>query len=144
MIRKARVDDIINCLELLKEFQRESLGEYGFEVDIEQAQELVRQYVETSFIVELGGKIVGLLAGFITIFPLDNSRIFHEIAWYVSKPHRMTGVKLLKYVEDYCRKENIQHIVMVHMANLKSKKLGDFYTRMGYRALETHYIKPVR
>ena len=141
-IRWAQVSDIDNAIELMQEFQDESLGEYGLEIKVEQAKELLKKYVDTSLVAIRDNKIVGVIAGTITDYPLGG-KIFQEIVWYVSKKHRVCGLLLFRELEEYCKKIGVSHIVMVHMANLKSQKLGKFYQRIGFKPLEIQYIKTV-
>lgn len=142
-IRPASFSDIDASVDLMREFAAESLEEYGFSVDAKQAQDLFKQYVETSIIAERDGKIIGVIAGLISTFALNGAKVYQEAAWYVSKQYRFCGVALLRTLEMYCKKWGVTHIIMVHMSNLKSEKLGQFYLAMKYRELEKHYIKQV-
>lgn len=140
-IRPAVLGDIEASIELMREFQGESLGFFGFEVKADKAQELVKQFIDSSLVAVSEGKVVGVIAGTINTFPLDGSKVFQEVVWYVSKQYRFCGIALFKALEIYCKRWGISHIVMVNMANLKSDKLNRFYKHMGFQELEVHYIK---
>jgi hypothetical protein len=142
-IRLMTLEDIPQSLELMREFSQESLNEYGFEIKPEQALELSKQFVDTSIVAIKDNKIIGILAGTIGIYPLDGSKVFQEIAWYVSKHHRIYGVTLLYRLDEFCKQWGVKHIIMAHMSNCKANKLDEFYTRLGYRELEVQYIKAV-
>ena len=143
MIRLATEKDIDKSIGLIKEFQEESLYEYGFEIKPEQAKELFKKYVDTTLVIEKDNRIVGLISGTIITLPADGSKVFQEVIWYVSKKYRRYGIALLKKVEEYCLKCGISKVIMIHMANSKADKLEKFYESIGFKKLETHYIKTV-
>ncbi|MFA5388877.1 MAG: GNAT family N-acetyltransferase [Candidatus Omnitrophota bacterium] len=140
-IRKATIADIDSAIDLLKEFQEESLAEYGIRIELNFAKEFVKTYVANSLVIEAEGKIVGVVSGIITDYPLDGSKIYQEAVWYVSKAYRKYGIKLLKHLEDKCRAEGIRHLVMVHLGNDIGEKIERFYLHNNFKYLEKHYIK---
>jgi N-acetylglutamate synthase-like GNAT family acetyltransferase len=140
-IRQATEADIDNAIDLLKEFQEESLVVYGFEINFQTAQQLLKAYVATSLILEADDKIVGVISGTVNTYPLDGSKIYQEAVWFVSKPYRRHGLLLLKSLEDNCRENGIKHLVMVHLGNSIGEKVERFYIKQGFKGLEKHYIK---
>jgi len=141
-IRLAEETDIEDGLELIKEFTEESLKDYGAgAVNPEQIKAVFKLCIGSTLVVEKDGLIVGTVAGIVNNFPSDGSKVYQEIIWYVSKAYRKYGVLLFRKLEEFCRAKGIKHIIMIHLANLKAAKLDRFYTRLGFKELETHYIK---
>lgn len=140
-VRQATPMDIIPAFHLMKEFKEDSLAEYGFDINPDYCLEVFKEYVNSSLVAEENGKVVGVITGFASTFPLDGSKVYNELAWFVSKGHRKVGVILLRALEDMCKNIGIKRIVMVALANSQSEKLAKFYEAAGYRHLETHYIK---
>jgi hypothetical protein len=144
IIRPALETDIEGAIDLLREFQSESLNEYGVKIDIDIAKQTCMDYVKTSLVAEIDNKIVGVLAGTVINAPLGKDLIYQEAVWFVSKKYRKVGIKLLASLEEYCKNKNIKFIIFVHMMNLKKDKLEDFYLRLGFIPFEVHYIKELR
>lgn len=142
-IRPANGKDIPPVLKLMREFSKESLEEYGFEVNPEHCLEVFKQYVDSSLVAESDGEIVGVLAGFISSYALDGSKVFNELVWFVKKDNRTVGVAMIYAIESMCRRIGVKHIVMACMSNSKHDKIAKFYQDHGYKHLETHYIKQI-
>jgi GNAT superfamily N-acetyltransferase len=141
IICKMLSGDKPGVFKLLEEFQQESVKEYGFKISREQFELIISEYIDHTLIAVKDGEVVGVIAGSIGTYPLDGSKIYQEVVWYVSKQHRSCGVRLLKALEDYCKEWGVKHIVMVHLGNSKADKLDEFYGRTGYKKMEVHYIK---
>lgn len=140
-IRQAVKEDAGPVVKLLKEFQEESLDEYGLFYDENFAKDFVTRYVEGSLILENEGAIVGIISGVLSHYPLNAEKIYTELIWFVTKRYRKWGIKLLRELEGWARANGIKKIVMGHMANSKAEKLGRFYEKNGYRMFEVHYLK---
>lgn len=143
IIRKAELTDLERCLPLFEEFKAESLAEYGMDMNVQLIRETVQQYIGTSFVAEIDGMIVGILAGTIVRNPTCSTPIYQEQVWYVTKTQRSIGIRLFKTVEAFALAAGCKHMIMAHMLNSKADKLTEFYTRLGFVPFETHYIKPL-
>lgn len=143
IIRKAEAKDLDGAIELFEEFKEESLAEYGMDLNPQMIRDTVMQYIGTTFVAEVDGMIVGILAGTIVQNPTCSTPIYQEQVWYVLKTCRSIGVRLLRAVEDFAVASGCQHMIMAHMLNSKADKLTEFYTRLGFAPFETHYIKPL-
>ncbi len=143
MVRLAKIEDIEPVLLLLKDFHKESLSKYNVFCDDNVARVFMQKCVETSFVLEMEGKVVGILGGMITHYPLNDEKMYYEMVWYVDPKYRLHGVSLFHKLEDYCKEQGIKKIGMALMANSKATKLEKFYKRLGFELLEKHYIKSV-
>lgn len=141
IIRQAVLDDIPKFSGLIEAFGKESLNEYGFKIEIETWNKTAEKVINSSFVVDINGDIVGIIALVVYQSPLGGECIAQEIIWYIKKEQRRYGVKLLRFVENWCLEQGIKKIIMIQMANLMMKKLGKFYQACGYHPLENHYIK---
>lgn len=141
MVRLATKADLPGILELLKEFHAESLDLYKLGLDEKVTEILMNKLYETSFVLEMEGKIVGVLGGMIANYPLNGELLYQELVWFVNKKYRLHGIRLFRKLEEYCHTNKIKKIGVALMANSKAKKLETFYERMGFEYLEKHYIK---
>jgi len=142
MVRPAEERDIEPTLELLKDFHSESLNKYSLFCDDTTARATMKSLYPTSFILQLEGKVVGVLGGTVAVYPLNNEKIYHEWVWYVNKKYRLHGIILYHKLEDYFKEKDIKKIVMITLAN-NADKLEKFYRRLGFTFLEKHFIKEV-
>lgn len=65
-----------------------------------------------------------------------------EVFWYVTPQHRRAGTSLYAAMDKYfSNSPHISRFAMIHMENSMPDKLKMFYTRQGFRLLETHWVK---
>ena len=140
-VRLATIEDIPQVLELLKEFHAETLDAYKLHINEEITNLLMQKCYTTSLVLEIDNKIVGVLGGIVTTYPLDNELLYQELVWFVNKKYRLHGISLFKKLEEYCYQNNIKKIGITLMANSKADKLEKFYESMGFEYLEKHFIK---
>lgn len=126
---------------LVERFYTEAVAEWGFTLDDEKLKAIVRPLREYSWMAEINGKVVGLLAGQVVYQHLDAKPIWQEFIWYVDPEYRSCGVRLFNFVEAWCRANGIGKMIMVYLHNSKAVKLDEFYKRMGFKPMETHFIK---
>lgn len=129
--------------EMLKQFHKNSLDEYGLELEYKDIEALEETQGDTTFILLDQGEVIGILAGQIVTQPMADKKVYQESIWYVDENSRKYGVKLIRHLEDWCVENGIKQIVMAFMHNSMGVKLFDFYERMGYKPMETHLIKDV-
>ena len=140
-IRLLNISDKENVSKLLQSFISESVNEYGFIFSPKQFELLFEQYKNTSFVLEQDGKVVGALCGGVYSSLIDGELTYTETMWYVDKANRKYGIKLLRYVENWCRENGIKKMIMVHMGNRKVEMFSNLYKRLDYKLLEIQYIK---
>ncbi len=139
------VDDVHR---LINEFYRESLKEFGMEVDefilmstIESMkQQCTGNGYTGGFLAIIDGKAEGLLAGKEVKTPWSKDRIWHEVVWFMTERYRKYGVKLLNIARQKLKEQGFAAMVMVHTQNNKTDKLARLYERLGFKPMETNYI----
>ena len=94
MVRKAELKDIEPVLLLIKEFHKESIDKFNILCDENIARQAMTKFVDTSFVLELDNKIVGVFGGMLTNYPLNDSTVYAEWIWYVLPKYRLHGVSL--------------------------------------------------
>lgn len=138
-IRPIKLEDFDDVIELLKEFHADVLNEFvGFDITV--VKDSITKHFDTTLVLEIEGKVVGIIAGQEIDYPLQKAKLFQEIIWYVSKKHRRHGIALLHEVERRCKERGNSGIIMVHLYNNK-EKMERFYEFMGYKLMEIHYFK---
>jgi len=132
----------LDVVRLIKEFHEEAVHEY----DKEFISEAVVETIQTGdpsncFLLIVNDSCQGLLYGTRIRSPLNGKTIFQEIMWYVSKPYRGHGIRFLNKVEKIVQSEGVGIIIMAVLENSKTEKLKAFYKRVGYKPIETHFMR---
>lgn len=127
--------------DLVVQFFKDSLNEYDLRMEFDTFASLEEKL--TIFVGLDQGEVVGVIAGVVTNQLLSNKLLFQEMMWYVDKNHRGEGTKLMDHMEDWCKDQGIEKIVMCRMHNSMPETLGKFYEKIGYSPFETHYVKDV-
>ena len=137
----ARESDIEQGLKLIKEFTDEGLDRFGLFCDDTKARAVMKANLEHSLVMEQDGELIGVLGGCITAGMVSTDKVFQELIWFISKKHRASGFKLLKALEKKCKEWGVKQILMVCLNNKHYEGLNNFYQRVGYQLLESHFIK---
>jgi len=95
------------------------------------------------FAWRIDGEIVGGIGGLRFPDPNNGDLTATELFWFITKEHRggPAATKLLRQFEAWAVESGCKRASMVNLENEGSKGLPQFYARMGYRPLETQYIK---
>ena len=140
-IRQGTEADYAAAMELVAEFAEESLSEYGIYLEPEKLKRTFDLGYKTGFGLFIEGKLVGVLGGHIIEDFCSKMPIYEELIWFVTKKYRKYGMLLFRYVENWCRQQNIKRMSMVCMHNSKTAQLFSLYKRMGFKPMETRFIK---
>lgn len=87
-------------------------------------------------------KLVGMLAIVAVPHPLTGKIYGEEVCWWVEPEHRhgTLGPKMLREAEDWATRNGAN---MVKMVAPEGSTVGEFYKHIGYRPVETAFIKSV-
>jgi GNAT superfamily N-acetyltransferase len=88
-------------------------------------------------VYERAGRILGMIGVIATFHPYSGSPVMSEMFWYVEPESRGVGVRLLRAAEEWGRSHSIVDSIMIS----PSPKVSAFYERLGYKPLETQFIK---
>jgi len=131
-------------LELVQQFEAESFGEFGLGINPELFDQMIDSQKDSSFLLLIDGKLEGLLAGYSTKAPcIKDGLVWQETVWFVSKKYRNSryGLQLFKMASEALKQRGITAMLMAHLHNETGEKLGKLYDRLGFKPLETHYIR---
>ena len=130
-------DDIVRLTDA---FYQESLKEY-MRLDYKTILDTINELKHSIFLLTTNDKAVGMLAGKDVTTPLSKDKYWHEVVWYVDKIHRKYGVWMLKQAMIQLKQDGYVGMVMVNMHNSMTEKLSRFYTRQGFKPMETHWLR---
>ena len=149
-VRKATQEDIPSIARLVDELHRESLHEFGTDLDISTVVRNIKLRMsapnQVVFVSEDEQGVSGSVMGYLAPSVLnDKQLVAAETFWYVSKGRRrkQTGVELLKAFESWSIDIGAHKTVMTHMANLFPENIAKLYERSGYKLMELQYVKEV-
>jgi GNAT superfamily N-acetyltransferase len=130
-------DDIVRLVE---SFHRDALKEY-MNIDYKVLLATIAECEQHMFLLTTDDKCVGVLAGKEVTTPLSKDRYWHEVLWYVDKQYRRHGVWMLNKVQGLLKEDGYTGIIMVNMENSMKDKLHKLYSRLGFKPMETHWIR---
>lgn len=134
----------LDIMKLVKSFHAEAVGEYDDLLTPDALIDTIKaQAGPGTFLMIVDGVCQGILHGAITKSPLNDRLVFQEVIWYVNEGFRGNGVRLLKEVEKILKSLGVSIIIMAVLENSKTEKLKQLYEAMGYRKMETHYIRSI-
>ena len=141
-------EHLTDWIHLVEEFLKEGIDEYNFGYKKEDAETTFFLWIarQPAFLLEHGGEIIGVLAGSVgTHFFNYAGTYFQEAMWYVLPKYRHTsgGLKLLRAMEQECKRRGITKMVMAHTYSLMPRHFQKLYKGLGYKRIETKYIKDI-
>lgn len=146
LIKRVQPSDITRILPMVKSFYDESIRDMGLPFDgvsVNKSAHLLASQHLALYAETHEGEVIGVIAGMVLPWPMDHSFIvFQEILWYVEKKYAAFGVgqKLLEATKDYCKQCGIKLIVMGALGNRNPEKMDNYFTKRGYKLMETHYM----
>jgi len=147
MIREFTVEDIkINddIFVFMKRFEN-ATKEIKVNVDYTRARyiDLVSKGIAKVFVDEVDGVFYGAI-GFIVYNDFHSGeKCAVETFWFVPPEYSGIGSILVKAYEDAAKQLGCTKVAMVHLADSYPEKLKSYYKKIGYRLLESHYIKEI-
>ena len=89
------------------------------------------------------GKIIGGIG--MMFFPAleDDVVTCGEAFWYVDEKERGGGLKLLLKAQKYAKEMGARRMTMIHLSNSMPNRLKGLYERLGFKEIETHYMKEI-
>ena len=142
-IRSLVKEDYEASVIMIAEFAEESLSAYGTYLDLDKLRTVFESGFLTSFGAFVDGKMVGLLGGRIVEDLCSKLPVYQEMIWFVTKEHRSHGRELLAHAMAWCRDQKITRMTMVCMHNSRMDTLFKLYERLGFKPVETHFVKEI-
>jgi GNAT superfamily N-acetyltransferase len=134
---------------MTRDFHREGIAEHGLGYEERSARETAFGIFYTGLSIVLEDDkdgVCGVLGGFVVPFCLNyNLRVFQEILFYIKPEHRKgtMAVRMIKEMERVCKENDCTHLLMAHLHG-NNVNLNKVYDRLGYKVMESQYIKGIR
>jgi len=142
MIRKATIEDLPKMINLAEEFYASSefLDRFDLNVFVSNWANFINIGIGVIWILNNFDGCLGAIK-----YPdVNNGKLVAtEFFWFVSLGKRKEGIKLLIEFEKWAKDEGCKRIIMGYLKDLMPEKIESFYKKMGYRAMETNYIKEI-
>lgn len=133
---------LLDVIKLVENFQKEAVNEYDDVFDANALIETIKhQNPENAFLLIVENVCQGILFGVVMKSMTSSRLMFQEIIWYVNAPFRKYGLKLLREAEKLLKSIGVSLIIMAVLENSKTEKIKRFYERVGYKPMETHFVR---
>ena len=142
-VRPYENKDLNRVFNLIKTYEdsKGALANYNLMYKEKVVLKLIDSFGNTSFVLENGEDIRGVMLGCVLRYPLSDELMYQEYLWYVDEDHRKHSLKLYNFLENYCKANKIKHILLGHMGGVDSESMDKLYNKLGYRLVEKHFIK---
>lgn len=140
-IRKVEQKDYTQIIELIADFAEEALAEYGTYLEEKKLMSSFQSMYSTSFVAVKGDEVIGVLGGRVVTDFCSDLPAYEEVIWYMKTEYRKYGIRLFHHVIEWCIVHGLGRITMCCMHNSKTEKLFKLYKQMGFRPMETRFIK---
>lgn len=142
-VRKATLEDLPRLQAMGARFMLETPYGEWMQNSPKRIEELVEPMLAGAGIVlvaEEQQQIVGMVAALAYADPFTGPTC-DEVAWWVEPEHRngLTGPRLLRALENWSRQKGLRLLKMI--APTAAPEVADFYSRSGFTALQTTYVK---
>jgi GNAT superfamily N-acetyltransferase len=141
-IRKATPADLPRIVEMVGHFITQTSYRVLFKFKPDAIAELAAKVLQIGIVLvaDVDGVVVGMIAAFPIEEPIGRQRLVDELAWWVEPDYRRgsIGPRLLGALEKWARQKGLTLCKMI--APVESD-VGRFYARLGYRPVETAYVK---
>lgn len=122
-------------------FHFEYLKSHYGEIDHDVVRNTINNFKANTFLLINGKECVGVLAGSFIKSNFNQRVFFQEIMWYVREPFGRYAFFLVEEVEKVLKSLGVSDMIMSAIESDKSQRIAGIYDRMGYKPLETHYIR---
>ena len=143
IVRGATPADRWRVIRLLEESH--AAAGYTFPFEAARADKLFRIHLESdaacAIVLDVDGVAQGILLAAAFDHPFGAGLWAKETVWYISPDHRgRAGMRMLDAYEAWAASKGC---AVISMAALSTNDVSRIYERRGYRAAETHFVKPL-
>lgn len=154
MIRRGRLSDTARAVELLRDSRTgagfhkpDGVSGFVFPFDAEYAERMFLKYLSGDrllcLVLDVDGVAQGLLLAHAYEHEFGPVWLAQERVWWIDPAHRggTAAVKMLSAYEDWARGNGCKFAGMGGVGG--EPTVSALYGRRGYRAAETHFLKPL-
>lgn len=131
--------------KIVENFFGEAVSAYEDLLDMDSIVNTIKAESEShssnAFLLIINEKCEGILFGAQFQSIVSGKQVYQEIIWYVNESHRLHGVALLKEAEKILKSRGVSTMIMAVLENSKTEKIKKFYDKLGYKAMETHFVR---
>jgi GNAT superfamily N-acetyltransferase len=135
--------DLDRLMVLAQEFSDEAPETHKMELDV--ATNYMAAHLENPngvvITLVVDNVIQGFLVGLCSSTLLSSKVLATELAWYVNKKHRGSGLVLLEVFEQWAEHMGASAVVMADLQDVAS--LARLYEKRGYKKREVSYVKEI-
>ena len=144
-IRPVGVDELFLCIPLGHAFYEEASlpGHLLPRVFVETWHQFLSSGVGQILGLWQDGTLIGAIGGLLARDPNTGQLMAQELFWFVAPEVRtgMGAIRLYKAFERWARTQGALRLVMTALAGSYAERLGAVYRTLGFRLLETNYVK---
>ena len=146
MIRPATVETLGTLTTLARKFYASSafLGQLDESSWVGMWRDILTADVGVIFVASDDVQPIGAIGGIVHKDPTTGRMTASEMFWFVQPESRGIGVTLYRSFEEWARQRHCVDIRMVHLSDSMPVKIKAFYEAIGYREVETHYVKELK
>jgi len=135
-------DDVVVLVEM---FYRDFLKEFDPGIVRGLIDEWIVKFsgpnARNSFLMIHDGKCVGVIAGQEIRSPLNDKRIFQEVFWFMADGFGRYITWFINSVRARLKENGFDMFIMAVLDSPKAERVKSIYESMGFRLLETHYMR---
>lgn len=147
MIHQAKTKDIPAIVEMTKAFADDAGVTARFGFNPQDFSRYVATLIDSSFwLVLVDNNHKGFFIGGVAPFCVTpTKKVLSEHIWWVQPEARKTGLglALLETAIKLAKDAGVDYVTCGHLSNYKNKELNCLYQRLGFKPLETTYIKEI-
>lgn len=144
MIRRAKLDDTLPVLDLLREAHAAALYKF-FEFDTKMAERQWMAHLVSQesicLVYEVDGIPRGVFVGTATNYPSGPVRLAIEVVFWVSPQHR--GSAWLRIMREFEAWAKDKGCAFTSISSKQDERFSTALERRGYAPAETNYLRPV-
>ncbi len=147
VIREAAADDIERLVAYARIFWDQTDYASVVEYDVKTMVDTTAGLIEDDVVLyaeDSNGNVVGLLCVMISPFLMNRNYLSAcEWGFYVDVEYRSSGlgIALIQRAEEILKQKKVTFFTLVSLANLRPAAVGRFYERLGFRHVESDYVK---
>ena len=133
-----------DVVRLVENFHKESLCEYDDIFNSDSLLETItaqRENSDNAFLLIVDDVCQGILFGSRFKSMINGGWAFQEVIWYVNEKFRSHGVRLLREAEKLLKSSGVSIMIMAVLENSKTEKIKAFYQRLGFKPMESHFVR---
>jgi hypothetical protein len=148
VLRLATEEDLPKIYDLgFENYSDKALAAYNTIIDREKVKAAVLSLVKSNTVyvaiqgMEEKEEIIGVMIGTLTQTLFSNDLIYSSMFFFMDERFRKYAEGFIKQLEIELRKNKVSKLIIGNPELNNADKMERFYKIMGYKKLETHYMR---